>query len=70
MLFMKENSTIIEINKADTQNATLCYWSMAEALEFNYYYITAMTLYDNFVADDLLFERIIKIINEKTFKYP
>ena len=62
MLFMKENSTIIEINKTDTQNATLCYWSMTEALEFDYYYIPAVTLDDNFVADDQLIESIKSII--------
>ena len=62
MLFMKENSTIIEINKEESQNATLCYWSMADALDFEYNYIPAVTLDDNFVADDQLIERIKSII--------
>jgi hypothetical protein len=39
MLVMQENSKVIEVNQEDVSNATLCYWSMASNLGFEYYYV-------------------------------
>lgn len=48
MLVMPENSKVIEINNEDVSKATLCYWSMASNLGFNYYYVPADFQDDHF----------------------
>ena len=52
MLVMQENSKIIEINQEDVSNATLCYWSMASNLGFDYYYVPAELQNDHFQLDE------------------
>ena len=51
MIWMQENSTIFEINTKETENATLCYWSLASALGYNYNYIPCTMIDNNFIAD-------------------
>ncbi len=52
MIVMQENSKIIEINQEDVSKATLCYWSMASNLGFDYYYIPAELQNDHFQLDE------------------
>jgi hypothetical protein len=66
MLFMQENSTIIEINQEDTSTATLCYWSLANALLFDYYYIAVENKAGNYYMgkrQKQVIAKLIEIVN-------
>ncbi len=52
MLVMSENSKVIEINNEDISKATLCYWSLASNLGFDYYYIPVHSENQQFKLDE------------------
>ena len=60
MLVMQENSKVIEINQEEVSKATLCYWSMASNLGFEYYYVPAELQNDHFQLDENALNLIAK----------
>lgn len=62
MLVMQENAKIIEMNQKDLESATLCYWSLANALNFQYNYIPIEMVGQSFILDVESIERISKVI--------
>jgi hypothetical protein len=64
MIVMQENSKIIEINQEDMSKATLCYWSMASSLGFDYYYIPCELQNEHFKLN----EDVLKLIEKYTVR--
>jgi len=62
MLVMKGSSTVIELNKKDIEKATLCYWQLARALNFSYYYVPVDIENENYVLDNISYGLIQKYI--------
>lgn len=62
MLVMKEGSTVLEFNKKDIHNATLCYWQLATALNFTYFYVPVEEIEGNFKLDEKALTLIRKYI--------
>lgn len=58
MMWMQAKSTIFEINIKETNNATLCYWSLASALEYTYNYIPCIMINNNFVVDENVIKQL------------
>mgnify|MGYP000262368370 CR=1 FL=1 len=63
MLVMQENAKIIEINQKDTSSATLCYWTLANALKFEYNYIPIETINQSYILDIESIKQIEQLIN-------
>lgn len=63
MLVMQENAKIIEMNQKDLQSATLCYWTLANSLNFEYNYVPIELIDQSFILDSESIERISQVIN-------
>lgn len=62
MLFMRSGASIIEINKADTTSATMCYLSLSAQLGFRFYYLPAKVSGYDLAFDAATADRLIQHI--------
>lgn len=62
MLFMRSGASIMEINKADTAAATMCYLSLSAQLGFRFYYLPAKVSGYDLAFDAATADRLMKNI--------
>lgn len=55
MMWMQEKSIIFELNMQNISEPTLCYWSLANALGYEYNYIPCKMEHGDFVIDTTIF---------------
>lgn len=63
MLVMKQNAKIIELNQKDLEKATLCYWTLSNALDFDYHYIPIKFINESYILNQDSLEQILQIID-------